>query len=219
MNILYFEGYATGSYTTTLDGESFTIPCPPIISMDTWQKALETREGNKQHRGRNVKEDYLIRGMVYCLCGWKWTARTARGYKGVKGKWGYYGCAFKDHKSGKPHPDCPGTIGSKKADEFVWNFILKICRDPQVIQEAIDRKIKQLHDDQTANEAEADRLQRELDKITEERQWVITQARKGRISNEDMDLQLGALHFQALDLRKKHNDYTASSQYGARPNG
>ena len=78
-NIITFEGYATGEYTTTLDGEVFTVPCPPIISMATWRKAQEVREGNKVYRGRNVKEDYLCCGMIVCPCGWKWGARTCQG--------------------------------------------------------------------------------------------------------------------------------------------
>lgn len=209
LNILYFEGYATGSYTTTLDNEAFTVTCPPIISMDTWMRSLEVRQANKSHRGRNVKEDYLIRGMIYCKCEWKWAARTSRNSRDRSGKWGYYACPAKERGT-DVHPECPGTIGSKGADKAAWDFILRLCRNPELVQRAIDEKIKQLHEDREASEAEADRLQRELDKITQERQWVITQARKERISAEDMELQLGALHFQALDLRKKHSDYTAS---------
>ena len=79
-HIITFGGYATGEYTTTLDGEVFTVSCPPIISMATWRKAQEVRAGNKKYRGRNVKEDYLCRGMIVCPCGWKrqWVITQAR---------------------------------------------------------------------------------------------------------------------------------------------
>jgi site-specific DNA recombinase len=208
-NILNFEGYATGEYTTTLDGEPFTIHCPPIISLDTWEKSLEVRAGNKLYRGRNVKEDYLCRGLIVCLCGWKWIARTCKG-RYQNGKWGYYGCSKTGNKPDEIHPKCPGTIGSKKLDDFVWNFVVNICRNPQIIHEAIDEKIRILELDHQAMLDEVDRLQNELDNIQSERQWVITQARKGRISDEDMDMQLGALHFQALDLKKKHGEMQAA---------
>ncbi len=39
-----------------------------------------------------------------------------------------------------------------------------------------------------------------------ERQWVITKARKGQISEDDMEMQLTAIEFQTLDLRKKLNE-------------
>ncbi|RPI31690.1 MAG: recombinase family protein, partial [Chloroflexota bacterium] len=209
-NILDFEGYASGEYTTTLDGEVFTIACPPIISMDTWLKSREVREGNKRYRGRNVKEDYLCRSLVICMCGWKWLARTSYG-KYQKGKSGYYGCARKDIQPEQVHPDCPGTIGCKKLDAFVWDFICSVCRKPDIIHKAIDNKIKALQEEQETTQDEAEQLQREIDNIAQERQWVITQARKKIITEEDMELQLAALHFQAIDLRKKYNDAKAAT--------
>lgn len=207
-NITVFEGYATGKYTTVLDGEEFEISCPPIISMSTWEKAAETREGNKSYRGRNVKEDYLCRGMVVCRCGWRWGARTCRGrYQG--GKCGYYACARQGHQPEQVHPDCPGSIGAKKLDNYVWGFVVSICENPAIVQRAIDAKIAELKAEQGNIEAEADRLQRDLDRLTEERQWVITQARKGQITEEDMCMQLTALDFQALDLRKRRDEKQA----------
>lgn len=208
-NILTFEGYATGEYKTTLAGEEFTISCPPLIPLSVWQKALEVREGNKKYRGRNVKEDYLCRGMVICLCGWYWTVRTCRGGN-QKGKSGYYGCARKDHQPEHVHSDCPGTIGSKKLDEYVWNFVTTICRNPEIVQTALDAKIAQLHEERGNIEAEAEQIQRELDRLTEERQWVITTARKGKITDEDMDGQLAAIDMQAAELRKKRGDKLAA---------
>jgi DNA invertase Pin-like site-specific DNA recombinase len=208
-NILTFEGYATGEYTTDLDGESFTIPCPPIISMATWRKAQETREGNKLYRGRNVKEDYLCRGMITCPCGWRWNARShfdrKRGYR-----WADYYCSRKGHQPELVHPDCPDTIGAKKLDDYVWQFVVTICENPAIVQQAIDARIAQLRAEQGDIEAEAHGLQRELDRITEERQWIITQARKGRITEEDMEMQLVALDFQALNLRTKRDDKIAA---------
>jgi len=206
-NILYFDGYATGEYTTTLDDEIFTINSPQIISYDVYMKAIDTRKKNKSYRGRNVKEDYLCRGLIYCNCGWKWLARTC--HKG-EGRWGYYGCSRQDHQKEKKVASCPGTIGTKKVDDFVWNFVKKICKNPEIIKDAIDAKIEFYKGQQSILEADSERLQREIDSITEERQWVITQARKGRISGDDMDMQLAALHFQMLDLKKKHNDQSAA---------
>ena len=206
-NILTFDGYATGEYTTSLDGEIFTILCPQIIPYDIYLKSIDTRQKNTSYRGRNVKEDYLCRGLVYCNCGWKWTARTCR--KG-EGRWGYYGCARQDHQKEKKDPSCPGTIGTKKVDDFVWNFVLNICKNPEIIKDAIDAKIEFYKGQQSIIEADSERLQREIDSITEERQWVITQARKGRITDDDMEMQLAALHFQMLDLKKKYNDQAAA---------
>ncbi len=208
-NILTFTGYATGQYSTFLDGETYTTPCPPLINMNTWQKALEIREGNKKYRGRNVKEDYLCRGMVVCPCEWSWTARTSRGpYQ--KGKSGYYGCAKKDHQPENVHKDCPGTIGAKKLDAFVWSFVVTICKNPEIIQNAIDAKIALLQQEQGDIENEANQLQNELERLAEEKQWVITTARKGKISDDDMEKQLAALDFQSNELQRMRDDKLAA---------
>lgn len=210
--ILTFEGYAMGEYITTLDDEPFTIQCPVIISVDTWQKSLETRTHNTKHRSRNVKEDYLCRGLVVCLCGWKWGARMSHSNeaKGYTSKCGYYACMRKGAQPEEVHADCPGTIGSQKLDRYVWDFVVNICRNPEIVRDAIDAKIEILQNDQRELVEEAEAFQRELDNIQSERQWVITQARKGRINADDMDMQLAALHFQYLDLNKKYNELQAA---------
>jgi site-specific DNA recombinase len=205
-NILTFEGYASGSFTTTLDGEEFEIPCPPLITMAVWRQALDQREQNTSYRGRNVKEDYLCRGMVVCPCGWKWAARTCRGTNNAEGKWGYYGCTRRDHKPESVHPQCPGTIGAKGLDEEVWRFVVALCQDPQVLQNVIDEEIARLEAKNRDLEAEAHALQVKLDNLTNERQWVITQARQGRITEDDMTMQLAALEFQSLDLKRQQNE-------------
>ncbi len=203
--ILTFDGYATGKYTTVLDGDTYTTPCPPIIPMNVWQKAIETRAGNKKYRGRNVKEDYLCRGMVICNCGWTWNVRTSHS-KRQTGKCGYYGCARKDQQPEFIHNDCPGTIGSKKLDTFVWDFVVNICRNPEIVQNAIDAKIELLQQELGDIEHEANQLQNELNRLSDEKQWVITTARKGKISDEDMEKQLAAIDFQCMELRKVRDD-------------
>jgi site-specific DNA recombinase len=208
-NILTFEGYATGKYTTSLDGEIFVTPCPPIIPLSVWQKAIETREANKKYRGRNVKEDYLCRGMVTCSCGWAWTVRTCRGGR-QKGKSGFYGCAKKDHKPEAVQHDCPGTIGAKKLDTFVWEFVVNICQNPEIVQDAIHTKIALLQEKLGDIESEANSLQNQLAQLADEKQWVITTARKGKISEEDKDKQLAAIDLQAMELRKMRDDKLAA---------
>ena len=207
-NILTFEGYTTGEYTTTLDGETYTIPCPIIIPISVWEKVLEIRTNNRSQRGGNVKEDYLCRRMVRCLCGWKWGARTIRSARS-KGA-GYYACSKKQHKPEDVVPECPGTIGSKKVDDFVWSVVLNICRNPEIVQNAIDEKIAQLQKEKGDIEAEADSLQRELDRLMEERHWVITMARKEVISEDDLTAQLADIDIQASELRNKRGHKLAA---------
>ena len=42
-----------------------------------------------------------------------------------------------------------------------------------------------------------------LDQLLVERQWIITQARKGKITEEDMDYQIGTISMQEQYLKKE----------------
>jgi len=199
--------YASGIKTYTRDGEVFEIPIPTILDMETYHRFLKVRKANKKNKARNVKHDYLIRGLLYCDCNRKWGARSRR-WKYVKGKrierktrTGDYYCR-EIHKE-RVHPDCPRTIGSKKADDQVWSKICEVLSNPEALLIEAQKPIAELQQQAVNIQVDQERLQKELDALTMERQWVITQARKGRITDEDMDYQLGALTLQELDLKRK----------------
>ena len=122
--------YTFGVKIHTRDGEAFEIPVPKIIDMETYHKFLIVREANKKYPARNVRTDYVIRGLLYCDCNWRWGARSGSRWKrNSKGKRverktrvGTYYCPERHEE--QIHPDYPRTIGSKKADDHVWS---KVC--------------------------------------------------------------------------------------------
>lgn len=205
--ILTTEAYATGLLSTTLDGETFYIPCPPIISMATWEKAQEIRAANR-YLPRNVKKDYLCAGLVYCGCGWKCQTASvqANRAKGYDTPSGVYRCPRKGNKPETVPDHCVLEIGSKKVDVYVWNYIKKICSHPDILRRGINEKIITLKAEQGDLEAEMERLQKQLDELGAERQWVITQGRKKIITQQDMELQLIGLNLQGLGLQKELNE-------------
>lgn len=211
-HIVAGEYYATGRIPTTLDGETFYIPCPPIISVAVWRKSLEVRETNRW-RARNVKEDYLCAGLVYCACEWKCHAKTnrsnhKRGYTSISGS---YRCPRYGIDPESMPPTCAPSTGSKKVDDYVWDYVRRLCRKPDVLHRAITEKIARLQAEQSDAEAETARLQGKLDELTNEQQWVITQARKKSITENDMEFQLAALDFQELSYRKDMDKLQAVS--------
>ncbi len=99
-------------------------------------------------------------------------------------------------------PDCPRTIGSTKADNDVWEKVCKAINKPEILLAQAHKMVAELQNNAGALNDDQDRIQNELDTLTLERQWVITQARKGAISNSDMDYQLGAMTLQELSLKR-----------------
>lgn len=57
-------------------------------------------------------------------------------------------------------------------------------------------KADSLYDDQN-------RIEKELDAIITERNWVITQARKGNLTATDLEYQLGTLTMQEINLKRE----------------
>lgn len=210
-NIIYSgEFYARGKYRARLGDETFEIQCPPVITMDTWRQACKLRKKNTSHRGRNVKEDYLCRGLVTCLCGWTWTARTVRS-AGKQQKSGYYGCIRRDHAPEQTNSDCPRNIGSGKLDDFVWRYVKGIVRHPEILQEAIDEKLAELEAEDVDLESTTEHAQKLLDNFNDERQWIIRRARTGEITTDDMNYQLTEIEFNRLDLDKQLADLEAAT--------
>lgn len=211
MRILYLgEFYATGRYTTTLDGRTYVIELPPILDADTWRRAVERRKANKTWPARNVKRDYLCQGLVTCPCGWTWNARTVK-YKGRNTRAGYYTCPRREHAPEAAHPECGKSIGSGKLDSFVWRYVKGVVLNPDVLRAALDQKIAALERQQGDIEADARAVERELERLAEERQWVIRQGRKGLISEEDVGFQLAELEFQRLALERRLADLQAAT--------
>ncbi len=194
--------YAYGVKVQTRAGEVFTIPVEPLITEELYRSYVTVREANRSYPARNVKHDYLIGGLLYCQCGRRWGSRmTSYRAKGVKRATptGAYFCPERHVE--RRHADCPKTIGSKKADVFVWDKVLEVLSDPDVLIQGARRYMTDLQERAREATAERERIARRLDELAAERQWVITQARKGTITTADMEMQLGALDMEEAFTR------------------
>lgn len=195
--------YAYGIKVQSREGEAFEIPVEPILDEATYRRFLAVREANKSYPSHHLKRDYLAGGLIYCPCGRKWGART--GKKNLKsggvGTYGVYYCGQRHEEA--IHPDCPRTIGSKKADDYVWAKVMEVLDNPELLLAGARQRIAQMQAKARQTGAERDRLQAQLDALVMERQAVIRLARKGRISEDDLELQLGELGMQELYLKRE----------------
>ena len=203
--------YAFGIKTQSRGGETFSIPVDPIIEMATYEKFLQVREANIKHPAHHIKQNYLIGGLLHCACDRKWGARTMPSMRlNKEGQWvkkaeyGRYYCRqeHEEHIS----PDCPRTISSIKADIEVWAKVCEAINKPEILLAQARKMVAELQDNAETLDAEQDRIQKELDTLTMERQWIITQARKSAITENDMDYQLGAIALQELSLKREYAD-------------
>lgn len=198
------EEYALGVKRMSRAGEVYELPVEPIITLETWEKTKALRAKYKTWPSHNVRWDYLIQGILYCDCGRRWSGRTT-GWrsKGVRRKTptGTYYCT-QVHEELRS-PDCPRTVGKQKADDYVWEQVEAVLDEPELLLRGARLHVDRLRASAGEIQKQRERLERELEQSAEERQWLITQARKGRITDEEMDEQLVAIRQQEVYLRRE----------------
>jgi chromosome segregation ATPase len=124
----------------------------------------------------------------------------------------YYG---KHEYEETTHPDCPRTIGGRTADEYVWSKVCEILAQPDVLIGEAQKHVENLRQQWADSQAEKERLEKELEAALTERQWVITQARKGRIKDSDMDTQIASLDIQETEIKRELNSLKAAVELQA----
>jgi len=202
------EEYAYGIKRQSRKGEVFEIPVEPIISVAMYEQFMIVRQKNKTHPKRHQKTDYLIGGLLYCDCERKWGARTNKIRKNRKGKIvrrptpiGVYFCPQR-HKE-LIAETCPRTINTLKADTIVWDKVYTAINKPEYLLGQASRFVEELKAKTLTVEEDEARIRQELDALLEERQWLITQARKGYLTATDMDQQLSSMSMMELDLKRE----------------
>ena len=203
------EEYASGIKIQSRDGEKFEIPIEPIIDQITLQRALETRALNKRHPVHNVKHCYLAGGKIFCACKRKWGARTnsytrknRRGDKVARHNLhGTYYCP-QQHKEQR-HPNCPKTIGHKKADIYLWAKVCEVLNTPEILMAGARAQITQIIESAQSAENKVSSLSKKLEKTISDRKWVIAKAREGAITDQDMQEQLELLKAQEIEIKRE----------------
>lgn len=199
--------YAAGVKRHTVRGEVYEIPIEPIIDMTLYQRVIDRRANNRTFKADNIRRDYLLGGLLYSRCG-KWHGQAPSSGHRKNGQYmrhAIYRCnrisCDMTHEA-----DCPKTISSAKADRLAWAKIVEAVDDPELLIAGAQAYIDSIRTEAEGVLAEQDRLQRDLDNITSQRQWVITQARVGKITDDDMSHQLAALVMQEINARKSLTD-------------
>ncbi len=200
--------YAYGIKIQSRKGEKFEIPVEPIIDVTTYERFIEMRAKNKTHPAHRAGYDYLIGGVLYCACNLKWGAKIQRRRKNRKGELvtrktiaGTYFCNQR-HKD-LVSPECPRNISAKKADAEAWEKVCEAVDKPQYLLAQARKLVEQLRVGADTIQDDQARIKREIEALATERQWLITQARKGSITTADMEYQLSAMTLQEVSLKRE----------------
>ena len=150
----------------------------------------------------------MIGGKLFCDCNHKWGSRTNKSRRNRKGELVRRKSEVRVYYCGQTHkesvsPNCPRHIGAKKAEEIVWLKICDVIDRPDYLLGQARQLVNQILASQASLKEETVRIQNQLEAVLTERQWVITQARKGVFPVSDMEQQLHQLTFQEVSLKNE----------------
>lgn len=163
--------YATGKHVVRRDGETFEIPLPAIRELDQYQRIQARLKKNRNNKARNTKHNYLVQGLVTSPCGGRWGAYTRmmkkKWHKKSTGedipyrtKYAYYFCRRKTQNASKnAHEEgCPVSRSVRQIDQYVWQQVSEIIRNPKLITDAANAEIQRLRETHQEADREIKRL-------------------------------------------------------------
>jgi site-specific DNA recombinase len=197
--ILRYATYHTGIQPFVLEGNTFEVPCPPLIDPETAQRVKERRASHKRYPAGNIKYDYLGLGLVYCAsCGWKMHVVTRTRHSTPEGEYRCPKALF-----GYSEPGCPRRIGWHKLDNLLWEKVNEFLSNETLFEKAITNKIQALQQEKHLVQVDRADLERKLDTLLVERQKIITAWRKDKITDNDYDLQISALTVEQKEIERE----------------
>ncbi len=200
--------YANGVKTQRREGESFQLQTNPILDMETYKQFGGIKSTRVFPPTQIPKRDFLIRGLLYCPCGYRMSLHISRpSREHWDGEWksgkiyGYYlcGCRHQELIS----PDCPHSVSNKKADQNVWEQVCSAINHPELLMDQARILIEELKEGGLSQSTDKELIEKELDTLLINRQWVITRARKRAISEVEMEQQLTSMSVREVELKKQ----------------
>jgi len=118
------------------------VEVPSIVSEEIWLATMKQRKQNKALGKRNVKHDYLIRGLGICgHCGYKLQAHSNKYTSSIRTtRYFYYRCPVRSYALHYSHTDC--DLPHFKADDVdiaVWNAIQVFLTDTEKLKEGREK--------------------------------------------------------------------------------
>ncbi len=147
---------------------------PMIIPPEVWQKAQEIMEQNARFARRNRKRRYLLSGLMVCgVCGHTMHAVTYKNHS-------YYRCPNGGKNRPEGVPKHSMVIEQQVAEEAVWESLAQLLREPERIEQAWEAY-------KASNATgEADRLEKRLRKLKNQRKRLLDAYQTGLISKDEL---------------------------------
>jgi site-specific DNA recombinase len=174
--------------------EWIEVPVPALVSEEMFALAQEQLEKNRRHSPRRTVEATLLQGMLVCeQCGYalyRASTRTSRQ------KLNYYRCIGSDGYRRLHGPVCTNRpIRQDYLDQFVWNEIIRLLENPDLVQGEIDRRRAAARNADPLRKREED-LRREQVRVEKSSERLVTAYQEGLVTLPQLRQRMPALQKQ-----------------------
>lgn len=173
------------------------ISVPQIIEKHEFDLAQEKLEKNKNFSSRNTREPSILQGLLVCgLCGHAYhkKRRISSGKR-----LSYYNCSFRLTGG---NCTAPG-IRQDMIDNVVWDHLIDLLKNPQIIEQEIDRRANENNDKRKLEEKRRE-TGRELLKINKARDKLLDAYQEGDcLTIEDLRKRLKDLNIRKNQLENE----------------
>lgn len=202
VNKTYMGIHEFGKRSTT-KRQVVARPVPAIVDEATWNKAQKTLAANFLFCARGTRNRYLLRGLIKCgLCGLTYSGIPggAHNRKAVS----YYRCNGIHSRGlfGKIGENCPSKgVRGDHLEKLVWSDIDGFLRNPGPVLQQLRAKLETDSSETDKLKARERRLEGLLAAKATERSRVVGLYRRGRLTDADLDQQMGEIGQEELGLQ------------------
>jgi site-specific DNA recombinase len=204
VNTTYMGQHEYGKRTRNPNRERIVRAVPAIVTGDVWRKAQKTLQSNVLFSSRHSNRQYLLRGLMKCgLCGLTYIGVANRRPTGKEDF--YYRCNGKHGTRGlfgkNGHRCRSKDVNGHFLEQSVWNDVEGFLRRPEAVIEQLRQRIASERNDSRRGRERLAQLENALTHKTGERDRILGLFRKSRITEADLEHQMGQIAREEAGLR------------------
>jgi site-specific DNA recombinase len=189
--------------TKTSKEQQIAVTIPRIISEEDFEEVQRTLTANQSASFRNVKNFYLLRGLIYCRkCGLKYIGMTSGKKPWVKQ---FYRCRS---RISTPQLQACGAkhVRADLLDQAVWQFCVDFAEDPSPVIDEMRKTMETGQSRQWEYRMDDRRLDNEIVQRSEQRAQTINLHRRGLIDDSEAERELNRLRTELEAMRAERRE-------------
>jgi len=186
-----------------------TIPVPAIVPENIYRMVQDKLNGARQFATRNTKIPSILQGILVCAdCGGSYYKKSRKNART------YYCChrtLLRGEKKCKNR-----SIRQNELDDYVWEWVISILRNPELIENEINRRLKEDPEEKRAITRKVD-LYRQQKRLMNSRNKLLDAYTEGEcLSLEELKKRMQILNQQIQQVERELSILEAQTNHEER---